>query len=149
MLPMPVEAIIDHPLLLNAPSIVYGAVLRLVHHYWRCECEALPDNVRELESIGRMTEHLWRNHGDLIMRVVGDVTPSLDHYFAVRVARRNNLKDLSGRASALRALGAAKKTSADVKRRMGQADLSIPRKQTKRVDAPPPIITSPSGWGAA
>ena len=141
--PMPVEAIIDHPGLKNAPSVVYGAVMRLLHHFWACDCKPLPEATRELESIGRMTEHLWRNHGALIMEVVTDALPSLIQYYDARVTRKTNLKNLSMRAEGKRALQAQQRAETEVRRRMGHNQVQQVR-ESKRVRVAAPSLPPPT-----
>lgn len=144
LFPMPVEAIIDHPRLIMTPTPLFGAVMRLLLHYWASECEPLPEERLELQSIGRMPERMMRDHGDFIRQVVADLLPALDKYYAVRVSRATVIKELQDRSKGVRALKAMNRSDAEVEKRMGQGDLMIPRKLTKRTDRPPPVIAKPS-----
>ena len=137
---MPVEAVLDHPKMIGAKSVFYGCVMRLLHHYWKTECDELPTETRELESIGHFTEHLWRQHGEDIMRVVRDVIPSLDHYYAVRVQQLQHLKDNAMTGVGVRRAKAAQVERDEAKTRMGQTGPLIPRKNAKPVTPVAPVI---------
>lgn len=142
---MPVEAILDHPKMINCKSVFYGCVMRILHHYWRTECEELPQENRELESIGHFTEHLWRQHGEDIMSVVRDVLPTLDRYFDVRVNQRQHLRDLSKTAAGIRMLKASRESEDVVKRRMGQTGPLAPKRNPRRPDSVAPVRILPKG----
>ena len=141
---LPVEAILDHPKLANASAAVYGCIMRLVMHYWSNECEELPTGANELKAIGRFPEFLWRSDGAMLLQVLEDIRPHLDYAHAVRVMRLQNMQDLGIRGNAIKKLRIAQQGKGEVVRRMGQGDVSIPRKQPKRTDIPPPIVTSPT-----
>ena len=91
--PMPVEAIIDHPLAMTMSTNVFGATMRILLHYWNSECRPLPEDDRELMLISRSGRRVWIESKAQVMTVVRDVLPAFDRYFDWRDKMRKHWAD--------------------------------------------------------
>lgn len=89
--PMPVEALLDHPLALAMPAAAFGGLARLVLHYWQIECRPLPEADHELMHIARAHAPTWRRHKADIMTVFEAVRPALDASHSHQESKRDGL----------------------------------------------------------
>ncbi len=133
LFPIPCEGLIDHPSALTLPAAGYGMLLRLCLHFWATECEPLPINDDELQSIARAHKPTWRKWKAQILAVFDDVSPDMERYYLLRVQRKTHLSRLGQTAAGVKRLRAISNSdrSAPV--------ISTPRKERPRSSFVPPL----------
>jgi hypothetical protein len=89
---MPVEPLTDHPMALTLPAAGYGALWRIILHFWASGCRPLPEADFELRSVARAHPPVWRKHKATILRVFEDVRPELVAYHRRRESGQTGIK---------------------------------------------------------
>lgn len=107
--PMPVEGVIDHPVVLTMQASQYGTLLRLLVHYWGSECRPMPESDNEWQLIARCSHGSWARHGGMVRAAFEDIRPDLDHYYRIRQMRLNHMRDLGKRSVGVKLLRAQQK----------------------------------------
>jgi uncharacterized protein YdaU (DUF1376 family) len=119
--PMPVESLLDNPLVLTLPCAGYGILVRLLHHFWMTDCAPLPTQTQELQSIARAHGPTWRNWSATILPLVASLSADM--------ARRRELRDvkMTALSNATRARAAAARALRAMGADDGSATAAMPR----------------------
>jgi len=89
--PFPIESLIDHPDAIALPAAGFGILMRLSLHFWLTRCQLLPVADHELRGIGRAHPPTWRRWKPIVLKILEDIRPQLEAYYALREARRTAL----------------------------------------------------------
>ena len=111
LFPLPVEALIDHPLAMTLPASAFGMLARLTLHVWQSECRPLPVADHELMHLARAHAPSWRRYKGAVLSIVEDIRPSLEAYRRQREGARRGLQNAAHSANATRRLNAISKAS--------------------------------------
>jgi hypothetical protein len=95
--PMPVESLLDNPLVLTLPCAGYGILVRLLHHFWMTDCAPLPTQTQELQSIARAHGPTWRNWSATILPLVASLSADMARRREIRDATLERLIDATRR----------------------------------------------------
>lgn len=96
---MPRPLIVRHPKALAMSNAAYGALSRILDHYWFTDCAPLPVNERQLFILARANRPTWKLHNAEILAVLQDVIPELTKAHAASRKRGSILGDLRDRAA--------------------------------------------------
>ena len=91
LFPLPVEALIDHPLAMTLPASAFGMLARLTLHVWQSECRPLPVADHELMHVARAHAPGWRRYKADVLAILADIRPSLEAYYRQRLGQRKGL----------------------------------------------------------
>lgn len=97
---MPREYIARHPKVIGMGNGAYGALTRLLDHFWLTDCAPLPTTERQLFMLARAHQATWKDNYADIVEVLRDVIPQLAHHREIQRKRRSVLQDLTDRAVA-------------------------------------------------
>jgi hypothetical protein len=61
--------------------------MRLSLHFWLTRCQPLPVADHELRGIGRAHLPTWRRWKPIVLKVLEDIRPQLEAYYALRESR--------------------------------------------------------------
>jgi len=86
--PFPVESLIDHPDAIALPAAGFGILMRLFLHFWLTRCQPLPGADHELRGIGRVHLPTWCRWKAIVLKILEDIRPQLEAYYALRESRR-------------------------------------------------------------
>jgi hypothetical protein len=71
--PLPIDHLSSHPIAIRLPSAGFGALMRLVIHFWMIDCEPMPKSNDELRLIARCHKPTWALHRDEIKQAFNDI----------------------------------------------------------------------------
>ena len=97
--PIPIEPIRDSAIAATMPTIAYGALMRLLHHFWENECHDVPDC--DLSNVARVQQVTWRKYAPVIVPLFRAITSDLERWRARRDATMATLES-ARRASQIR-----------------------------------------------
>jgi hypothetical protein len=100
--PMPVDFYATNPKVLAMNSAAYGAVARLMNHFWLTDCSPLPSSDHALYVLARAHKPTWKANRDDIKAVLRDVMPELAKALALYRSRSSILRGLSERGNSAR-----------------------------------------------
>ena len=75
--PFPLEILIDNPDAMALNAAPFGAVVRLVAHFWLTDCRPLPTTDRLLFGLARAHKATWLASRAEINSILADVLPKL------------------------------------------------------------------------
>ena len=101
--PMPVQGLIEHPLLLAMPPSAAGMTLRLVMHFWNTECRPIPTNRMGLFAVSRADPRSWAKYRADMLQVFLDVKDELENEFHRRSETRKTLGEILARGRSTQA----------------------------------------------
>ena len=88
--PLPITQIIEDPGVLALPTAAYGALFRMIVHFWATECRPLPSSDTELRHIARAHSPTWHGYRTEIFRIFNNLKPELENYHHARVNKLYN-----------------------------------------------------------
>lgn len=100
--PMPIEAFALHPKVLAMNSAGYGAVARLLFHFWMTDCAPLPETDYARFLIARAHKPTWATYRADIREILDEICPELRESLALYRKRRSVLDHLSERGVSAR-----------------------------------------------
>ena len=100
--PMPIEAFALHPKVLAMNSAGYGAVARLLLHFWMTDCAPLPETDYARFLIARAHKPTWATYRADIREILDEVCPELRESLALYKSRSSILRGLSERGASAR-----------------------------------------------
>ena len=112
-IPAALEPFAYHPEIIALPSIVSGALLRLVVHWYLTDCRELPKADHELAAIARAHRTTWRKYNADILRLFGELRTELLAIEARRVANYAHLDRIRDRGIATKKLKTLQKAMAN------------------------------------
>jgi hypothetical protein len=135
--PMPVEGLIYNPDFIAMPAAGRGILFSLVLHFWQTECRALPTADHELRNIGRAHAPTWRHWKAQVLKVFGDIRPTLEAYYSARENKAANLSRLGQRTVSLRKAAALRNVNALSDNIPVYASGFVPKREPVRPPRPP------------
>ena len=78
--PMPVEALLDHPVRMSLPSAARGMLDDLLFHFWRTECRPLPKDDASLFAISHAHRPTWVHHRKDILKIFHEIAPEMERW---------------------------------------------------------------------
>lgn len=101
---MPVDGLIDSPLIPTFPAAAHGMLLRLCLHFWATECRPIPKSDDELRAIMRAHRPTWKNHSAAVLQAFEEWRPEAEAYLALRRAKKTTIHRIGERGRASRQL---------------------------------------------
>jgi hypothetical protein len=135
--PIPLEGLIDNPDFIAMPAAGRGILFSLVLHFWLTECRSLPTADHELRNIARAHAPTWRHWKAQVLKVFGNIRPSLEAYYSARENKAANLSRLGQRTISLRKAAALRKVNAPPDNIPAYASGFIPKREPARPQRPP------------
>jgi hypothetical protein len=89
---MPVEPVVDHPIMATANILVRGAVWSIVTAWWRGGCRPLPTTDVDLMVLAGCDTRRWYDVREAVNRVLGDTLPKLASAYAGEATKAVNRK---------------------------------------------------------
>jgi hypothetical protein len=89
--PFPVESLIDHPDAIALPAAGFEILMRLSSHFCLTRCQPLPVADHELQGMARAHPPTWRRWKPIVLKILADIRPQLEAYYALRDSRRTAL----------------------------------------------------------
>ncbi len=90
--PMPIEPVVDHPMMATANILVRGAAWSLVAAWWRGGCHSLPSADVDRMTLAGCDSRRWSGIRESVNRVVADVQMRLAGVYALELEKRVNRK---------------------------------------------------------
>ena len=100
LFPLPIENIIDDPIISTFHPAVFGMLCKIILHYWHTECAPLPTRSTDLCALARGHIPTWCRWQVEIMAAFERVRPSLDSYLIARQTKSTTIKHLQRHAVA-------------------------------------------------
>jgi uncharacterized protein YdaU (DUF1376 family) len=142
--PLPLDGWTDDPRFLRMPAAGAGMTFRIIAHYWRTECEALPAHDSEWRSIARAQVATWCHHKTDIMSLVSDYAPAFKLAYQERLRKRRWIQHLAER-SVIKRRERQQESRAERKRIQTEI-LAVPRKLAASPAVPPDIPSKAGGF---
>ena len=90
--PMPVEPVVDHPVMATANILVRGAVWSIVMAWWRGGCRPLPTADVDRMMLAGCDTRRWFGVREAVNQVLGDTLPKLASAYAGEATKAVNRK---------------------------------------------------------
>lgn len=126
--PMPIEDILDHPKMVNAPAAARGMLWELCAHFWRAECAEFTrdeDTLRWIMKAHRPTFRTWKV---TMLEVFDEIRPRLERALERRDNARGNLDRLRERYRAMRKAKSRSLVAGDANMSIGASAVRAKRK---------------------
>jgi hypothetical protein len=96
--PLPVEFFATHPKILRLNTAGYGALWRLILHFWMTDCAPLPDSDHQRFLLARAHQPTWAVVRDEIREILDEICPELTEALALYRKRSSILGQMRDRA---------------------------------------------------
>lgn len=83
-IPLPLEPVFLHPVMLMASPALYGAIYAIVGHWWLAKCPPYKNFIREdMKRLSRLNSCQWERFRDDVDRALSDMLPELQEVWDI------------------------------------------------------------------